>query len=162
MERKQLEKILDGYFIFNKWRKHKDAPTKFMHDLGEFLYIQILDSFSEHSNNEYKKDFDFNFGDTEINPETVLTDSEEFEKFWFCLDDFIKADSLTFYNTGEPIILAKLKNTGQAPDRIVVLSDIRNEADLIEFLNDVLWDIGETTHPSKGNQQIYTVVKIAE
>ena len=162
MERNQLEKILDGYFIFNKWRIHKEAPKKFMNDLGEFMCIQILDSFSELYNNEYKKDFDFNFGDTEINPETVLTDSEEFEKFWFCLDDFIKADSLTPYNTGEPIILAKLKNTGQAPDRIVVLSDIRNEADLIEFLNDVLWDIGETTHPSKGNQQIYTVVKIAE
>ena len=162
MERNQLEKILDGYFIFNKWRIHNEAHKKSMNDLGEFMYIQILDSFSELYNNEYKKDFDFNFGDTEINPETVLTDSEEFEKFWFCLDDFIKADSLTFYNTGEPIILAKLKNTGQAPDRIVVLSDIRNEADLIEFLNDVLWDIGETTHPSKGNQQIYTVVKIAE
>ena len=162
MERNQLEKILDGYFIFNKWRIHKEAPKKFMNDLGEFMYIQILDSFSELYNNEYKKDFDFNFGDMEINPETVLTDSEEFEKFWFCLDDFIKADSLTFYNTGEPIILAKLKNTGQAPDRIVVLSDIRNEADLIEFLNDVLLDIGETTHTSKGNQQIYTVVKIAE
>ena len=160
MERKQLEKILDGYFIFNKWRIHKEAPKKFMNDLGEFMYIQILDSFSELYNNEYKKDF--NFGDMEINPETVLTDSEEFEKFWFIFDDFIKADSLTFYNTGEPIILAKLKNTGQAPDRIVVLSDIKTEADLIEFLNDVLCDIGETTHPSKGNQQVYTIVKIAE
>ena len=93
---------------------------------------------------------------------TVLTDAEEFEKFWFIFDDFIKADSLTFYNTGEPIILAKLKNTGQAPDRIVVLSNIKTEADLIEFLNDVLCDIGETTHPSKGNQQVYTIVKIAE
>ena len=162
MERKQLEKILDGYFIFNKWRIHKEAPKKFMNDLGEFMYIQILDSFSEVYNADYKSDFDFNFGDMEIDPETVLTDIDEFEKFWFCLDDFIKADSLTFYNTGEPIILAKLKNTGQAPDRIVVLSDIKTEADLIEFLNDVLWDIGETTHPSKGNQQVYTVVKIAE
>ena len=162
MERKQLEKILDGYFIFNQWSRHHEAPKEFMSDLGEYMYIQILDSFSEVYNTDYKSDFDFNFGGMEIDPETVLTDIDEFEKFWFCLDDFIKADSLTFYNTGEPIILAKLKNTGQAPDRIVVLSDIKTEADLIEFLNDVLWDIGETTHPIKGNQQVYAVVKIAE
>ena len=162
MERKQLEKILDGYFIFNQWSRHHEAPKEFMSDLGEYMYIQILDSFSKVYNTDYKSDLDFNFGDMEIDPETVLTDIDEFEKFWFCLDDFIKADSLTFYNTSEPIILANLKNTGQAPDRIVVLSDIKTEADLIEFLNDVLWDIGETTHPSKGNQQLYTVVKIAE
>ncbi len=162
MERKQLEKILDGYFIFNQWYKYQEAPKEFMSDLGELMYIQTLDSFSELYNSEYKKDFDFNFGDMEIDSETVLTEIEEFEKFWFCLDDFIKADSLTFYNTGEPIILAKLKNAGQALDRVVVLSDIKTEADLLEFLNDVLLDIGETTHPSKGNQQVYTVVKIAE
>ena len=162
MERKQLEKILDGYFIFNQWSRHHEASKESMNDLGEFMYIQILDSFSELYNTDYKYEYDFEFLDIEIDPNTVLTDPEEFEKFWFIFDDFIKADSLTFYNTGEPIILAKLKNTGQAPDRIVVLSDIKTEADLIEFLNDVLWDIGETTHPIKGNQQVYTVVKIAE
>ena len=162
MERKQLEKILDGYFIFNQWSRHHEAPKEFMNDLGEFMYIQVIDSFSELYNSDYKHEYDFEFLDIEIDPKMVLTDPEEFEKFWFVFDDFIKADSLTFYNTGEPIILANLKNTGQAPDRIVVLSDIKTEADLIEFLNDVLWDIGETTHPSKGNQQIYTVVKIAE
>ena len=162
MERKQLEKILDGYFIFNQWSRHHEAPKEFMSDLGEYMYIQILDSFSELYNSDYKYEYDFEFLDIEIDPKTVLTDAEEFGKFWFIFDDFIKADSLTFYNTGEPIILAKLKNTGQAPDRIVVLSDIKTEADLIEFLNDVLCDIGETTHPSKGNQQVYTIVKIAE
>ena len=162
MERKQLEKILDGYFIFNQWSRQQEAPKEFMNDLGEYMYIQILDSFSELYNSDYKHEYDFEFLDIEIDPKTVLTDAEEFEKFWFIFDDFIKADSLTFYNTGEPIILAKLKNTGQAPDRIVVLSGIKTEADLIEFLNDVLCDIGETTHPSKGNQQVYTIVKIAE
>ena len=162
MERKQLEKILDGYFIFNQWSRQQEAPKEFMNDLGEFMYIQILDSFSELYNSDYKHEYDFEVLDIEIDPKTVLTDAEEFEKFWLIFDDFIKADSLTFYNTSEPIILAKLKNTGQAPDRIVVLSDIKTEADLIEFLNDVLWDIGETTHTSKGNQQVYAVVKIAE
>ena len=162
MERKQLEKILDGYFIFNQWSRHHEAPKEFMSDLGEYMYIQILDSFSELYNSDYKHEYDFEFLDIEIDPKTALTDAEEFEKFWFIFDDLIKADSLTFYNTGEPIILAKLKNTGQAPDRIVVLSDIKTEADLIEFLNDVLLDIGETTHPIKGNQQVYAVVKIAE
>ena len=162
MERKQLEKILDGYFIFNQWSRQQEAPKESMNDLGEFMYIQILDSYSELYNSDYKHEYDFDFLDIEIDPKTVLTDAEEFEKFWLIFDDFIKADSLTFYNTSEPIILAKLKNTGQAPDRIVVLSDIKTEADLIEFLNDVLCDIGETTHPSKGNQQVYTIVKIAE
>ena len=161
MERKQLEKILDGYFIFNQWSRHHDAAKESMNDLGEFMYIQILDSFSELYNTDYKYEYDFEFLDIEIDPNTVLTDPEEFEKFWFIFDDFIKADSLTFYNTGEPIILAKLKNTGQAPDRIVVLSDIKTESDLIEFLNDVLIDLGEVTH-SKGIEQEYRITSISK
>ncbi len=162
MERKQLEKILDGYFIFNKWRIHKEAPKKFMDDLGEFMYIQVIDSFRDFYKSDILGNCEFDLGDLVINPDKVLTGPEEFEKFFFAWKDQLDFDGLILDQIDEPFLLASAKNTDQSRDVCILLSDIKTEADLIEFLNDVLLDIGETTHPSKGNQQIYTVVKIAE
>jgi len=159
MERKQIEKILDGYFIFNQWYKYQEAPKEFMNDLGEFMYIQVIDNFRDFYKSDILGNYDF---DLVIDSDKVLTDPEEFEKFFFAWKDQFDFDGLILDQIDEPFLLASAKNTDQSRDVCILLSDIKTEADLIEFLNDVLWDIGETTHTSKGNQQIYTVVKIAE
>ena len=83
MERKQLEKILDGYFIFNQWSRHHEAPKEFMNDLGEFMYIQVIDNFRDFYNSDILGNYEFDLGDLVINPDKVLTDPEEFEKFFF-------------------------------------------------------------------------------
>lgn len=153
-----IKTVLESDFIFKKWSSYKKESDNFNDTLDNFLSIEVYKNFREFVEtnihlfeNEGKTNLEILRNETIFNDfmESVYTSNFNY---------------LLFDNINKPFLFTTISNEYHNLDtrfHFITLEDIKNEFDLIAFINEVLKDIGEVTHTS-GLKNEYEVVEVVD
>lgn len=151
-----IQNILNGDFQFNKWSSHQASPENFDGDLSEFGTFDVYEDFKS-----FLSDYEFLLEDAEgtlLGVDMILSDKDNFDNHFESSSVKSGENDIEYSMINKPFIFGEA-NTHDNPMHFISLDNIKDESDLIAFINDVLMDLGEVTH-SAGIKNEYEVVKV--
>lgn len=151
-----IQNVLDEWFVIREWSANKVDPRVFTDKLKEFGSFTIYENFRDFlNNNEYL------FEDSEWTIDSILSGKENFSEF---IDQNLNVSTfheIRYEDAEKPFLYATAYEVIEPKDYFILLESIKNEDDLIVFVNDVLENLGQVTH-SQGLKNKYEVVGIDE
>lgn len=151
-----IQNVLDEWFVIREWSANKVDPRVFTDKLKEFGSFTIYENFRDFlNNNEYL------FEDSEWTIDSILSGKENFSEF---IDQNLNVSAfheIRYEDAEKPFLYATANEVIEPKDYFVLLENIKDEDDLIVFVNDVLENLGQVTH-SQGLKNKYEVVGIDE
>lgn len=160
---KKINDILNDWFRFKQYSSYKVEVEEFENTLQDFGTFEVYDNFAHLLNdNEYLREDE----EGELIPiNDIMPSSLEGEKiFSDFLEDILNIDNfnrISLDDTREPIILGEALANHEVNKHLIRVSELEKNSDLLNFINDVLRDLGEVTH-STGTKNKYEVVEMLE
>lgn len=153
-----LNDVLKGWFKFNEWSAYKNDATEFENTLDKFGQFDIYTNFKEFL--KYNPIYLENDETGQIiDIKQALSNEENFNEFMQQQFNQSSWHEMTYENIDKPFLFGQINDSTEPTEHFISLEEIRNENDLIVFINEVLNDLGEVTH-STGRKNKYEVVSI--
>lgn len=153
---KNLQEVLNGWCTFNGWSSYQREPKVFSNKLNEFGTFKVYNNFTEFlkDNDHFLVDDDGN----ELDVNRIISNEEEFTSF---LENQLNPSplfTLSFECINEPFLFGRA-DSSDPNEYFELVSNMKNEKDVLLFVNKVLTDCGEVSHAS-GRKNQYEVVSI--
>lgn len=152
-----IQEALEGWFEFKHWSRYRNASKDFEDDLSEFGTFQIYDNFKDflQNNDHWLLDSDGEL----INIDEILLNEDSFNKFRESHLEMDSFNEIKYQDINKPVLYGEASASHEVRTHFISVDNIKDESDLIGFINDVLKDLGEVTH-STGLKNEYEVVKL--